>query len=37
VIEKIEKFVASYDKTKVPLQWTAPADSTLEKLQRICS
>ena len=30
-------FVAVYNKTKAPFSWTAPADSILEKLQRLCS
>jgi putative transposase len=37
LIEKIRQFVEAYDKTKVPFQWTATADSILEKLQRLCS
>ena len=37
LINKIEQFVAAYDKTKAPFQWTATADSILEKLQRLCS
>jgi putative transposase len=37
LIEKIEQFVVAYDKTKAPFQWTATADSILEKLQRLCS
>ena len=37
LIAKIEQFVAAYDKTKAPFQWTATADSILEKLQRLCS
>jgi putative transposase len=37
LISKIEQFVAAYDKTKTPFQWTATADSILEKLQRLCS
>ena len=37
LINKIEQFVAAYDKTKVPFKWTATADSILEKLQRLCS
>jgi putative transposase len=27
----------AYDKTKAPFNWTATADSILEKLQRLCS
>jgi len=37
LISKIEQFVAAHDNTKAPFHWTAIADSTLEKLQRLCS
>jgi putative transposase len=37
LIARIEKFVAAYYKTKAPFNWTATADSILEKLQRLCS
>jgi putative transposase len=37
LIAKIEQFVAAYNKTKTPFNWTATADSILEKLQRLCS
>jgi hypothetical protein len=37
LIAKIEQFVAAYDKTKAPFNWTATADSILEKLQRLCA
>ncbi|HHG2225354.1 MULTISPECIES: IS630 family transposase [unclassified Synechococcus] len=37
LIAKIEQFVAAYNKTKVPFNWTATADSILEKLQRLCA
>ncbi len=37
LIAKIEQFVASYNKNKAPFNWTATADSILEKLQRLCS
>ncbi len=37
LIEKIRQFVEAYDKTKTPFQWTATADSILEKIQRLCS
>jgi putative transposase len=37
LIAKIEQFVAGYNKTKAPFNWTATADSILEKLQRLCS
>lgn len=29
--------MAAYNKTKAPFNWTATADSILEKLQRLCS
>jgi putative transposase len=34
---KIEQFVAAYNKITAPFNWTATADSILEKLQRLCS
>jgi putative transposase len=37
LINKIELFVAAYDKTKAPFRLTATADSILERLQRLCS
>jgi putative transposase len=37
LIAKIEQFVAAYNKSKAPFNWTATADSILEKLQRLCS
>ncbi|QPN60137.1 IS630 family transposase [Synechococcus sp. CBW1002] len=37
LIAKIEQFVAAYNKTRAPFNWTATADSILEKLQRLCS
>lgn len=37
LIAKIEQFVAAYNKTKAPFNWTATADSILEKLQRLCT
>ncbi|MEB3272004.1 MAG: hypothetical protein VKJ44_10240 [Synechococcus sp.] len=37
LIAKIEPFVAAYNKAKAPFNWTATADSILEKLQRLCS
>jgi putative transposase len=37
LIAKIEQFVAAYNKTKAPFNWTATADSILEKLQRLCA
>jgi len=36
-IARIEQFVETYDKTKAPFKWTATADSSLDKLQRLCS
>ena len=37
LIARIEHFMAAYNKTKAPFNWTATADSILEKLQRLCS
>ena len=37
LIATIEQYVAAYNKTKAPFNWTATADSILEKLQRLCS
>lgn len=37
LIQKINLFVASYNQNCKPFQWTATADSILEKLQRLCS
>jgi hypothetical protein len=37
LIAKIEQFVAAYNKSKAPFNWSATADSILEKLQRLCS
>jgi putative transposase len=37
LIAKIEQFVAAYNKTKASFNWTATADSILEKLQRLCT
>jgi len=36
LIAKIEPFVAAHNKTKAPFNWSATADSILEKLQRLC-
>jgi len=36
-IAEIVLFVAAYNKTKTPFNWTATAESILEKLQRLCS
>ena len=36
MIARIEQFVAAYNKSKAPFNWNAPADSILEKLQRLC-
>ena len=35
LIERIERFVKSYNKTARPFRWTATADSILEKLDRL--
>jgi putative transposase len=37
LIAKIDHFVASHNQDCKPFQWTATADSILEKLQRLCS
>lgn len=37
LVQKIDHFVASYNQHCQPFQWTATADSILEKLQRLCS
>jgi hypothetical protein len=37
LIAKIEQFVAAYNKSKAPFNWTDPEDSILENLQRLCS
>ncbi len=37
LIARIEQFVAAYNKTKAPFNWTATAESILEKLQQLCS
>ena len=36
LIAKIEQLVAFYNKAKDPFNWTATADSILEKLQQLC-
>lgn len=37
LVQKIDHFVASHNQNCKPFQWTAAADSILEKLQRLCS
>lgn len=37
LIAMIEQFVAPYNKTKAPYNWSVTADSMLEQLQRLCS
>lgn len=37
LVQKIDHFVTSYNQHCKPFQWTATADSILEKLQRLCS
>jgi putative transposase len=37
LVQKIDHFVASYNQNCQPFQWTATADSILEKLQRLFS
>lgn len=36
LIRKINQFVQSYNKNTRPFQWTATADSILEKIKRLC-
>jgi transposase len=36
LIEKIRRFVDSYNSKAKPFSWTATADSILEKIQRLC-
>jgi len=36
LIEKIQKFVESYNPTSTPFMWTATADSILQKINRLC-
>jgi putative transposase len=37
LVQKIDHFVDSYNDKCQPFQWTATADSILEKLHRLCS
>ncbi len=37
LVGRIEQIVAAYNQAKAPFDWTATADSLLEKLQRLCS
>jgi hypothetical protein len=37
LIAKIEPFVVAYNTTKAPFNWTATADSILEKLKQLCA
>lgn len=37
LINKIDHFVATYNKNCKPFAWHATADSLLEKLHRLCS
>lgn len=37
LIQRIDRFVASYNTNCKPFRWTATADSILEKLHRLCS
>jgi hypothetical protein len=37
LINNIEQFVAAYNKTKAPFNWSATADSILETFQRLCT
>ncbi len=36
LVEKIDRFIAHYNKKAAPFVWTATADSILEKLARLC-
>ncbi len=36
LIERIEVYIASHNKSGVPFKWTATADSVFEKLARLC-
>jgi putative transposase len=36
LVEKIDRFVSSYNENSKPFAWTATADSILEKLGRLC-
>ena len=36
LVEKIELFVAQYNRSAPPLSWTATADSILQKVKRLC-
>jgi len=36
LVQKIEQFVAAYNKNATPFMWHATADSILEKLGRLC-
>jgi len=36
LVQKIDQFVASYNKNAVPFMWHATADSILERLGRLC-
>lgn len=37
LVEKIDRFVAAYNKNATPFMWHATADSILEKLGRLCT
>lgn len=37
LVQRIDHFVAAYNKNCQPFRWTATADSILEKLHRLCS
>lgn len=37
LVQRIDHFVVSYNQNCKPFQWTATADSILEKLHRLCS
>jgi putative transposase len=37
LVQKIDRFVSQYNKTRSPFTWTATTDSILEKLDRLTS
>ena len=37
LVQRIDYFVIAYNTNCQPFKWTATADSTLEKLHRLCS
>ncbi|PZQ74164.1 MAG: IS630 family transposase, partial [Variovorax paradoxus] len=37
LVQRIDHFVAAYNTNCQPFEWTATADSIIEKLHRLCS